>query len=61
MTDDSGIILPQCSRCKHLHRADPAAKCDAFPVAIPLIMLENRWDHRKPYPGDGGILFEPQD
>lgn len=35
--------------------------CDAFPAGIPREILENRADHRKPYPGDRGIHFEATD
>jgi hypothetical protein len=55
------IVIPQCINCKHLK--EPGAKdgfrCSAFPDGIPAEIRWNRRDHRKPYPGDHGIHFEP--
>lgn len=51
-------IFPQCFSCKHLKEGAPP-HCTAFPQGIPLIILENKADHRKPFPGDNGIHFEP--
>lgn len=39
-----------------------AIHCDAFPApqVIPLeLQIEGDFDHTKPFPGDGGIRFEP--
>ncbi|NSW84254.1 MAG: hypothetical protein HPY90_13460 [Syntrophothermus sp.] len=65
--DDRGTFYPkygeQCARCKHLslHSAEDGvgSKCTAF-KRIPREILEGRFDHRNPYPGDGGIRFEPR-
>jgi hypothetical protein len=61
----TSIAPPICGGCKHLVRdndrplADP--KCGAFPAGIPTPILLSQADHRKPYEGDKGILFEPTD
>lgn len=47
-----------CLSCKHLDRDnDEAFTCRAFPAGIPTPIVEG-YDHRKPFPGDGGIRFE---
>jgi hypothetical protein len=33
--------------------------CSAVPEEIPSAILINLHNHRKPYPGDNGIRFEP--
>lgn len=48
--------ITQCIRCIHwLGRK----RCPAFSGEIPDAILTNEHDHRKPYPGDNGIQFEP--
>jgi hypothetical protein len=47
----------QCMSCKHDHGD---GSCDAF-KSIPFDILTGRHDHRKPYPGDNGILYEKKD
>jgi hypothetical protein len=49
--------LPQCIKCKHLDRR--TLQCPAFGnKPIPDDIQLNLSDHRYPYPGDHGILFE---
>lgn len=58
------IRLPQCNRCKHerpYYEGMTQFQCSAFPDEIPLEILLNKHDHRLPYPGDNGILFEPKE
>ncbi|MDX1969766.1 MAG: hypothetical protein SFV23_21520 [Planctomycetaceae bacterium] len=55
---------PMCMDCRHLSR-DPDAPafsgstCDAFPAGIPIEIFIDGFDHRKRFPGDNGIRFEP--
>jgi hypothetical protein len=46
-----------CKLCKHRR----GLACAAFPEGIPLEIRQMHVDHRNPYPGDGGITFEPKD
>ena len=49
--------LPQCIECIHLDRR--TLRCPAFGnKPIPDDIQLNLSDHRYPYPGDRGILFE---
>lgn len=49
-----------CSFCKNFDDSNPIArKCTAFPNGIPLQIWDGENDHRKRFPGDNGILFEP--
>lgn len=48
------VLVSQCIYCKH---SRPGRSCDAF-EEVPLVILTNEHDHRNPYPGDNGILFE---
>ena len=50
------IDISQCVECKH---GSTGSACRAFLLGIPDRILENNHDHRKPYPGDNGIRFEP--
>ncbi len=47
---------PQCNFCAHLYEGK-GWTCSAFPEGIPQEILENRFNHREPHPGDRGIQF----
>jgi len=59
------IIGTLCDFCKHEFANKPGPvyvstpQCDAFPDEIPDDIYFSKHDHRKPYPGDNGICFEP--
>lgn len=47
-----------CMYCLRFHEADLQEEtCDAFPNGIPNAIIMMEADHRKPYPGDHGLLF----
>ena len=48
-----------CFWCKHLRK--DGISCDAFPEVIPDIIINGEHDHRTPFSGDNGILFEPKE
>lgn len=55
--DDVDLVLndPQCFSCLWF-KGD--GTCDAFPEGIPFDIYVNQADHRKRYPGDGGVVFK---
>jgi len=46
-----------CVVCKHIHKENWTT-CDAFPDGIPEPTLSGRNNHKKPYPGDNGVVFQ---
>jgi len=54
------LKIPQCSKCLNKYKPDGTRimKCKAFPAGIPEEIILNEISHKKPYPGDNGILFE---
>lgn len=52
---------PQCFECVHLDRdaSFNPIRCSAFPDGVPIPIQMNKHDHRKSYPGDHGVRFEP--
>lgn len=54
-------LTNQCNVCLHWIKGQMLVNrqpvCLAFPDGIPLDILEERHDHREPYPGDNGITF----
>lgn len=53
-------LFSQCDFCKKRIPAknDNDYRCKAFPKGIPDEIIENHFQHTKPYPGDNNILFE---
>lgn len=51
-------ISTQCLDCKYY---TGLITCEAYPDRIPQEIFDGTVDHTVPYPGDGGITFEPLD
>lgn len=60
-TIDKGHEIPRyspvCTFCKH---AQDFRCCAAFDE-IPLAIWSGENDHTRPFPGDGGVRFEPNE
>jgi hypothetical protein len=57
---DISPVSDICWNCQHFNGDNPAARtCSAFPKGIPLPIWNGENNHKKQYPGDNGILFEP--
>ena len=52
---------PMCAACAHFKNDPtiPGLCCKAYPYGIPDEIVVNGFDHRKPFPGDNGMRFEP--
>ena len=55
---DGSLDISQCIDCKYKHIG--YGTCDAFPESIPDEILENKHDHKNPYPGDNDIRYEKE-
>ena len=55
------LPAPQCLTCIHLHAEnEDAMTCKAFPGGIPWKIISGEHDHRRPFPGDNGIRYTPE-
>lgn len=51
------VVRPLCEYCQNRY-ADGTLRCRAFPDGIPEAIITQEADHRVPFDGDNGILFE---
>jgi hypothetical protein len=51
--------IPQCLSCRHYTTDPREITCTAFPSGIPVQIWNNLFDHRRDWPGDNGIKYEP--
>ncbi len=60
--DDALPVSPVCGFCKN-KTGEYYRGCKAFPgdYSIPREIWVGKHNHRTPYPGDNGILFEPRE
>lgn len=50
--------MPQSTQCLECAHYEGALTCKAYPEGIPAEIATGKHDHRKPYPGDGGVRFK---
>ena len=55
--DPLELTVSQCTWCAN--RSPDGTRCKAYPKGIPVELLFNEHDHRTPFPGDNGILYQP--
>lgn len=56
--DPRRVVLSElCLGCAHLREGTET--CEAFPNGIPTPIWNGQNRHRRPYPGDRGIVYEP--
>jgi len=59
--DKESCIAVDCLYCKHLRELinnEEMPTCDAFPLGIPIEIIDGHQSHRIPYDSDSGIQFE---
>jgi hypothetical protein len=57
----SRILISPCQSCRHYaqNSSGELLTCEAFPGGIPDAILSGDNDHKRPFPGDQGICYEP--
>ena len=55
--DQRSLVGTGCLDCAHLIDLVEST-CEAFPVGIPLDILQDRVRHDRSYPGDHGIQYK---
>ena len=57
----TSVAMPICIGCRHYDRTapGPGIRCTAFPGGVPDEIFASQADHREPFQGDQGILFDP--
>lgn len=53
-------VVPICDSCTRLEVGQQgySYRCAAFPDGIPDAIYPGGFDHRQPFPGDGGVRWE---